>query len=291
MVKTYAELYLDARKALMAHEDEPLASMLARHLLCHISGKSHEQFLLDRALYAPEAVCAAMERDVRRLLSDEPLAYVLGEWSFYGMDLFVDENVLIPRDDTCALAELAIRNGKTLDTEPRILDLCTGSGCIGLAIATHIAKAHVTLADVSVAALTVAKKNIARRKLGGRVCAVHADVRESAPAFLGKFHMIVSNPPYITTEEMRTLPTSVASYEPHLALYGGNDGLDFYRAIVQNYTSALRPGGYMAFEYGEEQGDAVCEILAQNGYTVLERVRDFNGTERACLARYDREEE
>lgn len=291
MVKNYAELYLETRKALMAREEQTLASMLARHLLCAASGKSHEQFLLERAQYAPQEVCAAVERDVRRLLDDEPLAYVLGEWSFYGLDLFVDENVLIPRDDTCALAELAMRKNLFSTAEPRILDLCTGSGCVGLAIAARMPKARVTLVDVSTEALSVAKKNIARHKLGGRVCAVHADVRESAPAFLGKFHMIVSNPPYVTTEEMAHLPRSVAAFEPHLALHGGNDGLDFYRTIVKNYTPSLRPGGYMAFEYGEGQGDAVCEILEKNGYTVSERVRDFNATERACLARYDREEE
>lgn len=291
MVKTYAELYLETRKALMEREEQTLAAMLARHLLCAASGKSHEQFLLDRTQYAPQEVCAAVERDVRRLLDDEPLAYVLGEWSFYGLDLFVDENVLIPRDDTCALAELAMRKNLFSTAEPRILDLCTGSGCVGLAIAARVPKARVTLVDVSPAALAVAKKNITRLKLGGRVCAVNADVRESAPAFLGKFHMIVSNPPYITGEQMQSLPSSVAAYEPHLALYGGEDGLDFYRAIVKNYTAALRPGGYMAFEYGEGQGDAVCELLEENGYTVSERVRDFNGTQRACLARYDREEE
>ena len=110
------------------------------------------------------------------------------------------------------------------------------------------------------------------------------DALQPAPEYLGKFHMIVSNPPYITTEEMKTLDASVKDYEPHLALCGGDDGLVFYRAIVENFTSALRPGGLLAFEFGEGQGDDICSILQNRGYTILERVQDFGGTERAVLA-------
>lgn len=274
----------------MLKEEEQYASMLARELVCYISGKSHQQFLLDRETYATAQQCAALDDAVQRLLRDEPLAYILGEWSFYGLNLYVNKDVLIPRDDTCALAELAMKKGIFPDKDPRILDLCTGSGCIGLAIASRVKDARVTLADISQGALAVAKKNIARLKLGGRVCALGVDALQSAPDFLGKFHMIVSNPPYITTEEMRSLPHSVANYEPHLALHGGDDGLIFYRAIVEKFTSALRPGGYMAFEFGEGQGDDICAILENRGYTILERVRDFNETERAVLARYDRKE-
>ncbi len=291
MVKQYSQLYLDARRQLMQIEEEQFASQLARHLLCHISGKTHEQFLRDRDLYAPEAECQAMEDAVRRLLRQEPLAYILGEWSFYGMTLYVDKNVLIPRDDTCALAQLAMKKGLFLEQDPRILDLCTGSGCIGLAVANRVKDSRVTLADISMDALRVAKKNVARMNLGGRVSCVQVDALKPAPEFLGKFHMIVSNPPYITTREMQELPQSVKDYEPHLALHGGDDGLLFYRAIVENFTQALRPGGFLCFEFGEEQGNDICAILEAHGYTILERVRDFNDTERAVLARYDRKEE
>ena len=103
--------------------------------------------------------------------------------------------------------------------------------------------------------------------------------------------MIVSNPPYVTTKEMEELPKSVKDYEPHLALHGGEDGLAFYRAIVKNYTSALKPGGYICFEFGMGQGDDVCTILERNGYTILERSRDYNDRERAVLAQYGRKEE
>ena len=103
--------------------------------------------------------------------------------------------------------------------------------------------------------------------------------------------MIVSNPPYITTEEMTKLDRSVKDYEPHLALHGGVDGLIFYRAIAEKYQKALKPGGYLCFEFGMGQGDAVCAILEENGYTILERSRDYNDRERAVLARYDRKED
>lgn len=290
MVKKFSQLYLEARRAFMEMEDQQTASLLARNLLCYVSGKSQEQIVADREKYACEAVCEAMESSVQRILAGEPLAYVLGEWEFYGMTLYVDSNVLIPRDDTCAVAALAIKKGLFLDQDPRILDLCTGSGCIGLAVANRVKDAKVTLADISRDALAVAKKNIARQKLSGRVSCVQADALAPAAAFLGKFDLIVSNPPYVTTKEMEELPESVKDYEPHLALHGGADGLDFYRAIVKNYTQALKPGGYICFEFGMGQGDDVCRILERNGYTILERSRDYNDRERAVLAQYGRKE-
>ena len=271
MVKKFSQLYLEARRAFMEIEDQQTASLLARNLLCYVSGKSQEQILADREKYACEATCEAMESAVNRIVAGEPLAYVLGEWEFYGMTLYVDPNVLIPRDDTCAVAALAIKKGLFLDQEPRVLDLCTGSGCIGLAVANRVKDAKVTLADISREALAVAKKNIARHKLTGRVSCVQADALAEPSAFLGKFDMIVSNPPYVTTKEMDELPGSVKDYEPHLALHGGEDGLTFYRSIAKNYAKALKPGGYLCFEFGMGQGDDVCAILEKNGYTILER--------------------
>ncbi len=291
MVKKYSELYLAGRKALMQTEDQETASMLARHLLCFVSGKTQEQVIADREMYASQAICDAMEDAVSRVVSGEPIAYVLGEWSFYGLNLYVDKNVLIPRDDTCAVAQLAIKRGLFLDQDPRILDLCTGSGCIGIAIATRVKDARVTLADVSKEALAVAKKNIVRHKLSARVSCVQVDALKPAGSFLGKFDMIVSNPPYVTGQEMLELEPSVKDHEPHLALFGGEDGLDFYRAIAENFTDALKPGGYLCLEFGQGQGDAVCEILQKKGYTILDRVQDYNDRERAVLAQYGRKED
>ena len=291
MVKKYADLYLETRRALMTQEDPRSAGLMARNLIALYSGRSQEYILTNRELYAGEETCEKVEKAVARLLKGEPLAYVLGEWEFYGLPLYVNENVLIPRDDTVAVASLAIKQAIFLPCDPRVLDLCTGSGCIGLAVASRIKDARVTLADVSKDALAIAKKNIARHKLSGRVSCVQVDALSPAPAYLGKFDMIVSNPPYITGPQMGELDDSVKLYEPHLALYGGRDGLDFYRSIAINYSSALKPGGFLCLEFGEEQGDDICRILEENGYTILERARDYNDTERAVLAQYGRKED
>ena len=290
MVKRLSDLYLESRRALLTQEEPQDAALLARNLLCHVTGKSQEQFLATLDLYASEDTCRKVEESTARLMQGEPLAYVLGEWEFYGLKLYVDKSVLIPRDDTCAVATLAINQGLFLEAGPRILDLCTGSGCIGLAVASRLKDAKVTLADVSREALAVAKKNITAHKLSARVSCVQADALKEPPAFLGKFDLIVSNPPYITGEEMKELDKSVKDYEPHLALYGGEDGLEFYRAIASNYRNALKPGGYLCFEFGMGQGDDVCRILKENGYTILERARDYNQIERAVIAQFGKKE-
>ena len=291
MVKTYSQLYLDTRKAIMATEDMQFAGMLARQLLCHASGKTQEEILANREMYASEELCLQMQELTARVIEGEPLAYILGEWEFYGLPLYVNKNVLIPRDDTCAVATLAIEKALQLGADPRILDLCTGSGCIGLAVASRVKDARVTLADVSKEALAVAKSNIQRNHLSGRVSCIQADALKKPSPFLGKFDLIVSNPPYITDQEMKELPRSVSDYEPHLALFGGEDGLDFYRAIAQNYAQALKPGGYLCFEFGMGQGDGVCRILEENMYTILERTRDYNDIERAVIAQLNRKED
>lgn len=291
MVKKLSELYLDARRAFMTREDPQTASLLARNLLCHVTGKTQEAVIAERENYVGDQECAQMEDAVSRILSGEPLAYVLGEWDFYGMTLYVNKNVLIPRDDTCAVTALAIKQALFLNSSPRILDLCTGSGCIGLAVASRVKDAKVTLADISREAMAVAKKNITAQRLSTRVSCVQANALDKPAPFLGKFDMIISNPPYVTTQEMKELPHSVKAFEPHLALHGGEDGLDFYRSIAVNYSAALKPGGYLCFEFGMGQADAVCEILKENGYTILERARDYNDRERAVLARYDRKDE
>ena len=291
MVKKISDLYLDTRRALLETEDQQTASLYARNIVCRFTGKTQEQILADREKYVTEEICEAVNQAVARIRAGEPLAYVLEEWDFYGMQLYVNRNVLIPRDDTCAVTALAIEKGLFLDKDPRILDLCTGSGCIGLALAHRIKDARVTLADISTDALAVAKKNVVNQKLSARVSCVQADAMKEPAPFLGKFDLIISNPPYITGDEMKELDSSVKDYEPHLALYGGEDGLDFYRSIASNYAAALKPGGYLCFEFGEDQGDDVCHILEMNGYTILERSRDYNDRERAVIAQYGRKED
>lgn len=287
---TFGELYLQTRACLLATESPESAGPMARDLVSTLSGMTQESFLAEKNSPVSAEICQRVDEALTRLRQGEPLPYVLGEWNFYGLPLYVGPQVLIPRDDTCALAELAIHRGLFLDQDPRILDLCCGSGCIGLAIASRLKDARVTLGDLSKEALSVARKNIQRNHLGGRVSCVQVDATEDPPAFLGKFDMIVSNPPYVTAGEMEELPPSVKNFEPHMALYGGPDGLDFYRSITEHYRSVLKPGGFLCYEFGMGQGDAVCAILEENGFTVLERTRDYNDRERAVLAQYGRKE-
>ena len=171
MVKTYADLYLDARKAMLP-TDGMYAANMARELLCAASGKSAEAIIADRNLYASEEICLRTENYVRRHLAGEPIAYILGQWDFYDMTLTVTPDVLIPRDDTMAVTELAVKKTMYLPQNPRVLDLCTGSGCLGLAVARRVQDAKVTLSDVSPAALRVAKKNVTDLHLSGRVTCV-----------------------------------------------------------------------------------------------------------------------
>ena len=290
MVKKYSDLYRETRKALLPIDGPHQAGVTARELLQLASGKSAAELLADGEKYADTSVCTALEQYVERMKKGEPLAYILGEWEFYGLKLYVTPDVLIPRDDTCALTEIAIRQALYLDPNPRILDLCTGSGCIGIAMASRVMDAKVTLADLSREALAVAKKNVVLHRMTGRVSCVQVDALSDPPAFLGQFDMIVSNPPYIDGKDMETLEVSVKDFEPHLALYGGMDGLNFYRSITEKYRHNLKPGGYLCFEYGEGQGNDVCDILEANGFTIRQRVNDFNGTERAVIAQYCVEE-
>lgn len=291
MVRKYSDLYLDARKALLPGEGQQRAGLLARELLCAASGKTQEEILVRRDQYAPSDVCEKMADFTARALAGEPLAYILEEWDFYGMTLYVNRDVLIPRDDTCAVTELAMKKALYLDQDPRILDLCTGSGCIGLAIARKVKDARVTLADISREALAVAKRNAAAMKLTGRVSCIQANALQAPSAFLGTFDLIVSNPPYVRSGDMANLQPSVRDFEPSLALDGGADGLDFYRSIASRYGRALKPGGWLCFEFGMGQGDEVCAILEENSYEIVERKTDFNEIERAVLAQKRREEE
>ena len=212
------------------------------------------------------------------------MPYILGQWDFYDMTLTVTPDVLIPRDDTMVVTELAVKKALFLQQDPRILDLCTGSGCIGLAIAKRVKDARVTLADISQAALRVARRNVQDQRLAARVKCIPLDVMKPAQDFLGTFHMIVANPPYITTREMEELDPSVRDFEPQIALHGGEDGLDFYRAILENYSSVLCPGGWICFEFGKGQERAVCQLLLEHGYKLVELREDTQEIIRAVLA-------
>lgn len=281
MVKTYGELFMLARKAL---SDEGVNSALyARLLLCSITGKTQAQLISDRDEPADSGDEEKMQLALHEMQQGKPLAYLLGNWSFYGMELTVTPDVLIPRDDTMAVTDLAIFHLRQMQSPQRVLDLCTGSGCIGLAIAKNVPSARVTLTDVSSAALAVAKLNSQNLKLHANC--IPGDVRKTPPSFWGQFDLIVSNPPYVTKQEMLELEPSVRDYEPHLALDGGVDGLDFYRLIIRNYTGSIRPGGYLCLEFGMGQEKAVGGLLSDGGFEEIRFVRDLRGVIRAVSAK------
>ncbi|MBD9207733.1 MAG: peptide chain release factor N(5)-glutamine methyltransferase [Clostridiales bacterium] len=278
MAITYNNLYLDLRqrfhKAGMA---DP--TLEARELVCCAAGKSREELSRDGRLYVPAAVEQQVERLAQRHLAGEPVAYLIGEWEFYGLPLDISESVLIPRPDTEVLVEQALSRLQGV-SEPRILDLCAGSGCVGLALAKHLPGSRVVLGELDEGALRICRQNIRRNDLTGRVVSLQVNALEKPPAHLGEFDAIVSNPPYIPDGEIAGLDVSVRDYEPHLALRGGEDGLDFYRAICAQWRTALRADGRLLFEVGIGQADDVLRIMRSCGFGDVEITPDLNGIPR-----------
>lgn len=216
----------------------------------------------------------------RRRAAHEPLQYLLGTWEFYGLPLLVGEGVLIPRADTETLVDAVLTRIRHMHA-PRIADLCTGSGCIALALKSQRQDAEITGVDISPQTMHYAVPNAMR--LGLDVQFITGDVLtpENIP-LLHRQDVIVCNPPYLTAEDMANLQPEVR-YEPALALAGGSDGLDFYRAITNRWQDALQTGGLLAYEIGCTQAQAVTAILAENGFTGIETVRDLGGNDRVVL--------
>lgn len=276
MACTYNDLYLDARRALRQSGVEQ-AQLEARELLGFAADKTRAQLLRDLPLYAPDGVCARFRELMERRMAGEPVAYIIGEWEFYGLTLDICRDVLIPRSDTETLVERGLESLKSADPSPRVLDLCAGSGCVGLAVASQCPEAEVVLADWSEDALRVCRQNIRRCGLTGRVSAARVNALEPPPPLLSDFDLIVCNPPYIPTGDLAGLDVSVRDYEPVMALDGGADGLDFYRAVAGKWRSALRSGCKLVFEIGYDQAPAVEYILAANGYGDIETFQDPGG--------------
>ena len=276
MATTYNNLYLDTRARLRKAGVEG-AQLEARELICYAADKSRDQFYRDMPLYVSAELERRVEELVRRRLAGEPVAYIIGEWEFYGLPLDISRDVLIPRADTEVLAEQAILAARAAGEGARVLDLCAGSGCVGLAVAANAPQCRTVLADVSEEALKICRQNIRRNDLNARVTCVQADARQAPSAKLWDFDVIASNPPYIPTGDIDGLDTSVRDYEPHLALDGGDDGLDFYRDIAEKWRTALRLGGVLLFEVGIGQAADVEQILALCGYEDIETFQDTGG--------------
>lgn len=253
------------------------AQLEARELMCCAADKTREQFYRDLPLYVSAEVEARMAGLLERRLAGEPVAYIIGEWEFYGLPLDISRDVLIPRMDTEVLTERAILLARAAGEGARVLDLCAGSGCVGLAVAANVPDCRVVLADYSEEALKICKQNVRRNDLNARVTCVQADARQAPSAVLWDFDVIVSNPPYIPSGDLPGLDVSVRDYEPMLALDGGTDGLDFYRDIASKWGAALRLGGSLMFEVGIGQASDVELLMAQNGYEHIQTSRDTAG--------------
>ena len=284
-MKTYSDLTLMARKALM-QENIPGYQLESRLLVAQAAGKSVPELLRDGSLYTTDEVARKVQGYLDRRIAGEPLAYITGSWEFYGLPLRITRDVLIPRMDTEVMVD-AVRDlltGKKMDA--RVLDLCTGSGCIACALAKELPATRLVAVDLSPNALQVCRENVAANRLSSRVLCMEADALASPPLRIGLFDAVVSNPPYIPTAELETLDVSVRDYEPRWALDGGEDGLKFYRGIIKYWKTVLRPGGFLFFEVGEGQADPVQEMLLTAGFSETATRRDSGGTERVVIGLY-----
>lgn len=282
MPKTYNDIYIDARKKLRDSGIEA-ASLEARLIMAHAAGKSMDLLLRDMGLYTSDTVAEKVSELVGRRLEGEPVAYITGQWEFYGMPVTVTKDVLIPRNDTELLVETAITALKGRKMDARVIDLCTGSGCIGCAIAKELPATHVLLADNSRAALSVAKQNVLKNRLNPRVTCIELDAMAAPPMMIGSFDMLTCNPPYIPRADIQKLDVSVRDYEPIEALDGGEDGLDFYRAILHKWHNVVRIGGLMIFEVGIGQAEDVMVLMRESGLLNVGSVKDTQGIDRVVF--------
>ena len=264
-------------------EGIPGYQLESRLLVAHAAGKTVAELLRDSNLYTTQDVADKVEDYIRRRLDGEPLAYITGSWEFYGIPLHITRDVLIPRMDTEIMID-AVRDlltGRKMDA--RILDLCTGSGCIACAIAKELPATRTVAVDISPSALQVCRENAAAGRFNSRVLCMQADALATPPLGIGMFDVIVSNPPYIPSAEIETLDVSVRDYEPVWALDGGEDGLKFYRGIIKHWKTVLRPGGLIFFEVGEGQAAPVQDMLLSAGFSETATRTDSCGTERVVI--------
>lgn len=201
---------------------------------------------------------------IHRRQNGEPLQYILGECEFMSLDFSVEPGVLIPRPDTEILVEEVLKHAKG---KKNILDICTGSGCIGISLAHYNKDIQLSLLDISDTAISVSKRNAALNNVSDRVKIIKMDILKEYP--ICQYDIIVSNPPYIESAVIKTLQTEVKDFEPHLALDGGSDGLMFYRRITEIAPYILNTGGILAFEIGFNQGKAVSELMRNDFENIL----------------------
>ena len=244
-------------------------------------GVDRAEYFMDPDAEVPQEQWNDLDAALRKRERRIPLQYLMGSCEFMGYSFAVDERVLIPRQDTECLVELAVEQMRRSSEPCRVLDLCTGSGCIGVSVKLLCPQAQVVLSDVSEGALAVAGENA--RSLGAPVELVQGDLFENVQ---GTFDYILSNPPYIPSKVIDGLMPEVRDHEPRLALDGTEDGLHFYRRIVREATKRLRPGGRLLFEIGQEQGEALLLLLQEAGYEETAIRQDLAGLDRIAVGRW-----
>lgn len=271
----YREAFETGKGALAAAGIEE-AELDARLLLEEICGTDRNTLLVHGDRNVTEEELAQYKEMLEKRSAHIPLQQIIGRQSFMGLDFYVDENVLIPRQDTELLVEEALQE---LHDGMRILDMCTGSGCILLSLLKYSNDCEGIGADISEEALKVAERN--RVQLGlENVAFIRSDLFEAVE---GKFDLLVSNPPYICSDVIDTLMPEVREHEPRQALDGSADGLHFYRRILAECRAYLKPGGMLLFEIGYDQGEAVKRLMEENGFLEVEVKKDYGGLDRVVL--------
>ena len=272
----------------------PDADLDAWYLLEWCTGVNRSHYLA----WPEEAISPEQEEQYRQTLNQRerriPLQQITGEQEFMGLSFYVNEHVLIPRQDTETLVEEALKHLGDVE-KPEILDMCTGSGCILLSLLLERQDACGTGVDVSPEALEVAKKNAGILKVENRADFVESDLF-SAPYFCekggkdsGKYDILISNPPYIATEEIETLMEEVRLHDPRKALDGMEDGLYFYRKITVEAGRYLKPSGWLLYEIGCTQGEAVSTMMKAAGFTGVQIIKDLPGLDRVVLGQKQEE--
>lgn len=252
----------------------------AKQIIMHITGFAPSQILTDYNRKLTEfqennLIALIHQREVRY-----PLQYIFGAWEFYGRPFKVGVGVLIPRADSETVAEAALECLKEIEN-PTVLDLCAGSGCLGITVACEMTESKVTLVEKYDEAFRYLEENITLNKV--KATALKGDIFDKPPFETESADLIISNPPYIPENEMKYTSPEV-KFEPETALLANDDGLEFYKAIIKNYTNVLKKGGSFCFEVGFKQASAVSDLLKSGGFENIKVKNDLNGIGRAVTA-------
>ncbi|MBQ3912986.1 MAG: peptide chain release factor N(5)-glutamine methyltransferase [Lachnospiraceae bacterium] len=279
---TYFEAYRQAAAELEA-AGVPEPAIDARYLTEYVGDLTEAQYLLARNEEIPADSLLRLKELTQRRCAREPIQYILGSQEFMGLPFICNKDCLIPRQDTEILAERALEAVKVLRRdrdEIRYLDLCTGSGCVAISVTKLGNITDAEAADISAAALAVAKKNAELN--GTKLKLIEADLFEGLE---GRYDIITANPPYIDTGLIHGLIPEIWKYEPMTALDGGEDGLVFYRRIVGEAPQRLTPGGWLVFEIGDTQGEAVAALMKAAGFEQVAVLKDLAGLDRVVEGR------